>query len=309
MNGQFVSADQVSISVADTGFIMGVTVAEQLRTFAGKVFLLAEHLQRLRRSLEIVQVNPGFTDGQLSDAVQRLAQHNHALQCAPVNDTSNGGDIGINIFVTPGLYSTMSTRADTGPTVGIVTYPLPFHRWSDHYETGAALRTATPRQVPNTCWPAELKCRSRMHYFLAGREIRAKYPSAQPLLLDQDGNVSETPIANVIAFIENEGLVSPPRDAILPGISLAYLESLAAQLGVPMRFRQLSSSDLRRSQEVLLTSTPFCLQPVVEIDGEPVGAGRPGPIYSKLLGTWSDSVGVDILLQARQSAKQFGERS
>ena len=58
-NGRFLAADELHIPYWDAGFIQGVTVAEQLRTFGGKLFRLADHLQRLRHSLEIVGIDLG----------------------------------------------------------------------------------------------------------------------------------------------------------------------------------------------------------------------------------------------------------
>ena len=291
LNGHYLPADQISVSVADAGFVMGATVAEQIRTFAGKPFLLNEHLGRLRRSLTIVDVDPGMTDQQLTEAVTTVTQRNHALLAAD-------DDLGINLFVTPGLYPTMAQGRDAGPQVGIITYPLPFARWMDKYQSGHTLLTASVRQVPASCWPAELKCRSRMHYFLADREVRRIDPAAQALMLDQQGHVCETPTANIVAYFHQQGLVSPPREAILPGISLMYLQSLAQQLSIPITFETLAVDQLLAADEILLTGTSMCLQPVVTLNDQPVGSGRPGEVYQSLLSQWSRSVGVDIRAQA-----------
>ena len=60
VNGDFIPADQAAVSVFDAGFMLGATVAEQLRTFRGELFRLQEHLDRLTRSLAIVGVDPGY---------------------------------------------------------------------------------------------------------------------------------------------------------------------------------------------------------------------------------------------------------
>ena len=56
-NGELVTDDEPSISVFDMGVVQGVTISEQMRTFGGKLFRLDEHLQRLRRSLQIIGID------------------------------------------------------------------------------------------------------------------------------------------------------------------------------------------------------------------------------------------------------------
>ena len=89
---------------------------------------------------------------------------------------------------------------------------------------------------------------------------------------------------------------------MLPGISLAVLFRLAAQLDVAVTHRDLTIDDLVAADEVLLASTSICILPVVAVDGKNIGDGRPGVTFSRLLAAWSDMVGVDIAQQARRCA-------
>jgi branched-subunit amino acid aminotransferase/4-amino-4-deoxychorismate lyase len=139
-----------------------------------------------------------------------------------------------------------------------------------------------------------------MHYYLADRLARQQDPEARALLLDAEGNLTETATANLLVFRAGEGLLSPPRSTILPGISLAFVEQLAADLGIAFSERPLEAHDLLTADEALLTSTPSCLLPVTRFNGQPIGGGRPGPVFRRLLGEWSRRVGVDIAAQAAQ---------
>lgn len=172
LNGQFIPEESITVPVYDAGFVQGITVAEQLRTFGGKLFRLDQHLRRLQRSLEIIRI----TDVDLislGKAAQTLAEHNHQLLAA-------GDDLGLSLFVTPGPYPTFAPPGPQRPTVGMHTYPIPFHLWNGKYASGERLIVSSVRQVPNNCWPLELKCRSRMHYYLADREAREREPDARP---------------------------------------------------------------------------------------------------------------------------------
>lgn len=301
LNGRFVPAAELMVPVYDAGFVMGATVAEQLRTFAGRLFRLDDHLRRLARSLEIVGVDSGISMAALADAANELTEHNHRL-LAP------GDDLGLTLFVTPGPYPAMAEEAaalgHTGPLVGMHTRPLAFHQWSAKYDSGEALVVTPFQQVPVECWPAELKCRSRMHYYLADRFARQTQTGARALLLDAAGHVLESSTANILVENDREGIVSPPRECILPGVSVHVIEELAAQLGIAFGHRHLRLDDLLAADEVLLCSTSPCVWPVRSVNGQPIGSALPGPTALRLRQAWSDLVGLDI----RQQARQFSDR-
>jgi branched-subunit amino acid aminotransferase/4-amino-4-deoxychorismate lyase len=141
-----------------------------------------------------------------------------------------------------------------------------------------------------------------MHYYLADREATARRPGARAIVLDQDGYVAEGTTANVIVYRAGEGLVSPPVDNILLGVSLGVVKELAAKLQLPFVMRPLSVEDLRTADEAMLASTSICVLPIVECDAQQMGDGRPGPVYRNVLSAWSALVGVDIARQARQFA-------
>ncbi len=299
LNGQLIPAAQATLQVYDAGFVLGVTVAEQVRTFAGHLFRLEQHLKRLAHSLAIIDVDPGISMSELEKAAVKLAKRNHALM-------DEGDDLGLSIFVTPGPYSTMAAVADeagtTGPTVCMHTYPLPFQLWADKYESGQSLVISDIKQVPATCWPSELKCRSRMHYYLADSKARQVQPDARALLLDCDGFVLEASTANIVIYDRDEGIVSPPKEKILPGVSVATVTDLAAELGIPFLHRSLAVDDVLHADEVMLCSTSPCVWPVLDVDGRVIGEGRPGEIFESLLAAWSDLVNMDIKTQARRFA-------
>ncbi len=297
LDGRFVPAAQAVVRVTDGGFVQGTTVAEQLRTFGGKLFRLPDHLRRLAHSLEIVQVELPTSVEELGRVAEQLAARNHAL-LAP------GDDLGLAILVTPGSYSAMVAHATAEPTVCIHTFPLRFDLWAAGYQTGQSLATTDVAQVPTDCWPAELKCRSRMHYYLADRQAAARQPGSRALMLDPEGCVTETTTANLVAYSEAQGLITPPRKKVLPGISLAAVSDLAAALEIPLAERDLRPDDLRSADEVLLTATSYCLLPVVALNGKPIGGGTPGTVFARLITAWSEHVGLDIVEQARRFARR-----
>lgn len=299
LNGRFLPASKVAISPVDAGFVLGAAVAEQVRTFAGRLFRLEDHLIRLEQSLRTVGIDPGLSRAELAAIAEDLVARNHPL-LAP------GDDLGLSIFVTPGPYPAYAGPAPPEPTVCLHTYPLPFGLWADKYQTGQALATTDVHQVPGACWPRGLKCRSRMHYYLADRKAASSRPGARALLLDHDGTVTEASTANLLVYTSRQGLASPPQQRVLAGISLAVVAQLAGQLGIPFTWRSLTPAQVAAAEEVLLTSTPWCLLPVCWFDGRPVGTGAVGPIFGRLLAAWNELVGLDIARQAQQFAHRGG---
>jgi branched-subunit amino acid aminotransferase/4-amino-4-deoxychorismate lyase len=121
-------------------------------------------------------------------------------------------------------------------------------------------------------------------------------------MLDQEGFVVEATTANILLYRESEGLLLPPSEKILPGISQAVLLEIAAELGISCQHRDLSPADVAGADEVFLTSTSPCMIPVVRLNGQPIGSGRPGAAYAKFMAAWSKRVGIDIIAQAQRLA-------
>ena len=302
LNGRTVPAHEAAIPIDDAGFVLGATVTEQLRTFGGRLFRTDRHLERLANSLAICGIDAGLTRDDFSRVAQSLVEHNHPL-------LQPGDDLGLCIFVTPGPYMPISAGRRGGATVGLHTFPLAFELWAARYGEGVSLVVTPIEQVSPHCWPAELKCRSRMHYFLADRHAEAIEHGARALLLDAEGYVTESSTANLVIYVPGQGLVAPPREHVLPGVSLEVVIELARGLAIPYSERPLLPADVAAAAEVFLTSTPNCLLPVTRFAGRPIGDGRPGAIYRQISTAWNELVGLDIAAQAARFADRDARNS
>jgi len=291
-NGTWVPSEDISIPLDDLGFSMGITAIERLRTFGGKLFRTKQHLGRLRRSLGILGLDATALCQEVEAALADFGQRNEAL-------IAEGNDWSVTAFVTPGKFATAHK-----PTVCVHGFPIPFQNWAEQFETGVKAVLVNTRQIPENCWPTELKCRSRMHFYLADREAESQQSGSRAILLDQDGFVGEGTTANVVAYLADRGLVTPRRSKVLPGVTQEVLYELADSLGIAHREADLPPEELAKADEIYFTSTSICLLPVVRLDGNPVGAGKPGAIFDRLLAAWSELVGVDIVGQALR----FGAR-
>lgn len=300
LNGNMVPASRAGINIYDAGVVMGATVTEMVRTFHQHLYRLDDHLARLKRSLRYVRFDIGMTISELGHVCEELVKTNAAL-------LEPHEELGLVIFVTAGenrIYAgNAGSSAKQTPTVCVHTFPLPFHLFAKKMREGVHVVTPSIRHVPPQCIDPKMKCRSRMHYYLADQESRLVDPEAIALLLDLDGNVTETSGANFLIF-ENGSIVSPTTRNTLPGISRMSVIELAAALRIPLIERDFQPFDVMNADEAFLTTTPYCIMPVTKINGVAIGGGKPGTIFRKLMAAWSKDVDIDILGQFNENKFQ-----
>jgi branched-subunit amino acid aminotransferase/4-amino-4-deoxychorismate lyase len=299
LNGRMVPASEAHLAIYDAGVVLGATVTEMTRTFHRRLWRLDDHLDRLFRSLRYTRMEVDLSRDEFAVLSEGLVTHN-----APLLD--EGGELGLIQFVTAGEYPTYAGLAGrparTGPTVCIHTFPLPFELWAQKMRDGQHLVTPSIRHVPPQCYDPKVKYRSRMHFYLADHEARLMDPNAAALLLDLDGNVTETNAANFL-IVEGGTVVSPTTRNTLPGISRAMVLDLCGHLGIPFVERDFQVYNALNAAEAFTTSTPYCIMPVTRINGVPIGDGRPGPLVQRLLAAWSELVGLDIAAQIQEGAR------
>ena len=138
-------------------------------------------------------------------------------------------------------------------------------------------------------------------YLLNGEFFLGSDRPLETLLSHADGRISETSTAN-IAALHGTTIVTPPERDALAGISMNYLKGLAKDAGFHWEPRSFNRNELLTADEVFLTSTPWCVLPVVQIDGNPIRKGLPGPVFHELLNAWSKTAGFDLAEQARRGA-------
>jgi branched-chain amino acid aminotransferase len=122
-------------------------------------------------------------------------------------------------------------------------------------------------------------------------------PRAIPLMLDIDGNLSETSAHNFFLVIDGK-LCTPTDRNVLGGITKAVIFGLAKQLGVEIVEGDYTPYDLYNAEEAFLASTSPTFVPVRTVNGAKIGKGAPGPVTVRLIAAWNKMVGMDIVDQA-----------
>jgi branched-chain amino acid aminotransferase len=303
LNGETVPISAAKLSVFDMGIVLGASVTEMIRTIAHRPFRLDDHLERLERSLHAVGFSANKSRDELAAIVNDVVDHNRKL-------IPEGHDLGITLFVTAGLNLTYvgaaGLEAARQPTVCVHTFPLPFELWAKKLDEGQHLITPSIRHVPPDSLDPKIKSRSRLHWYLADQQAKLGDPTAGALVLDHAGNVAETSSGNF--FIVRDGVIcTPSHRTTLGGVSQQVVTELAGQIGIECVATDFQVYDVVNADEAFTSSTPYCLLPVVRVNGRPIGDGQPGPIIGKLLASWNDLVGIDIAEQIRRGAQERSE--
>lgn len=295
LNGNWIDYSSATVPPWDYGFAMGVAITEQLRTFGGELFCTQWHVDRLLNGLEVISLEPPLDRDQLIEIVSEVVSKN-------IDQTSTGGDMGVGICITPGPLTKFAPTAPAAanqtaqPTVLAYGYALNFSGLADVYANGMSLSIVETREIPDACVPRQLKCRSRMHYYLAEQEAAQKQSGSRALLLDLEGNVAEATVATVV-MVEQGRVIVPPAAMILPGTALRYAIELCERENIEVIREPISPTRLLAADEVLWLSTPVAILPVTQVDSQRIGTGQPGSIFEKLIAQWSSDVGIDIVEQ------------
>ena len=266
LDGALVDEEAARVSARDHGFLVGDGVFETLRVYAGEPFDLEEHLARLAESAAAMGLELGGHD--LARAARDVLEENALADARMrITVTSGGGPAGL-------------ARGDGPPTVLVVAAPLT--PWPP---TSSAIVSRVRRDEHSPL--AGVKTISLAESVVALSEARAA-GADEALLLNLAGDVCEATTANVFAVRDGVPVTPPLDSGCLAGITREHVLALGGEE------RALGPEDVRGADEAFLTSSTREVQPLVAIDGRPVGAGRPGPVTGRLADAYSEMVAARL---------------
>lgn len=298
-NGNFLPESQILISPMDRGFRMGDGIYESERTFAGKIFRLSDHIDRLYNSLTYVRIDPKLTKAEMAEICEEVVSQNEPFR-------QQIGDWIVRQQITRGLWSSSPTGS-AEPTVYVSVHPNDFGSYARQYEIGGQVIFPRVRAYSSDALEPKAKHTSRMNFVLAGLEASDIDPSAYPVLLDQEGNIAEGTSFNF--YIVKNGVIKTPSDrSALQGVSRIVVAELASQMGIPLVEEDLQLYDAYTADEAFITASSYCILPISRLDGRPIQGEVPGSIVKQLLAAWSERVNLDIVGQAlnQSGLNQFG---
>jgi len=273
LNGRLVPEQQAVVSVFDHGLLYGDGVFEGIRAYHGRVFKLDEHLDRLGRSAQAIDLKMPLTKAELSAAVVKTCQ---------ANDLRDGY---IRLIVTRGV-GTLGLNPYTcqDPQViiiagGIQLYP------QELYDSGLSVITVGTLRNHTEAINPRIKSLNYLNNILA--KIEAMNAGCMEcILLNPQGFVAEASGDNIFV-VRGRTLLTPPSwCGALEGITRQTVMDLAPEQGLEAREQVLTRYDLYTADEMFLTGTAAEIIAVVKADRRTIGAGKPGPVTRRLEGVY-----------------------
>ena len=296
INGKFVPEKNATISIFDRGFLYGDGIFETLRVYHGKVFRLAQHLWRLRRGVDALQIRGLQDTDSIAAAIRELVQRNRIHEgFVRVLVTRGNSDIGLNI-------------GHAGAPLLVIYAQSKPPRAESEYRRGWRVITSKIF-VSADSWLEITKTISRVHHVAAKAEAEAAGVD-DSLLLNTRSQLTEGTTSNLFIIKKGVLLTPPIADGLLGGITRAAILELAQHLRIPTQERHLTPRDLYSADEAFLSSTLIELMPIVEADGKKIGTGffrsrnaKPHPITTRLRHEFRELVrrelGKDVVPVAR----------
>ncbi|MBT4762850.1 MAG: hypothetical protein HOO06_14245 [Bdellovibrionaceae bacterium] len=266
LNGEYVKREAAKVSIFDRGFLFADGVYEVVPIMKGKAFLFEEHIDRLCRSLEFIDVNNFKLD--FKDIFENLIKHEESsfdgliyIQVTRgLEETRNHSYVGKKLnatvvaFLQPVKYATYESLS-----VGFSAVTREDYRWDKCQVKSIAL-------LPNVLLKAE-----------------ADKSDCLEVILHKDNVVTEASASNVFIVKDDVVYTHPANNKILNGITRRFAINNLKDLGIRVEEKTFNVDQLLDAEEVWVASSTKFVAPIVTVDGKAIGSGSPGPIWEKLI--------------------------
>jgi D-amino acid aminotransferase len=265
VNGEWVAEENAKVSVFDRGYLFADAIYEVTAVANGRLIDFTGHAARLARSLEALGIKPPVTDDVLKSLHFEIIRRNELTNGLIYLQISRGAED--RDF----LYS-----ANLEPTIVMFTQArnvLANPRW----ETGISVAT-----VPEGRWSnRQIKTVQLLYSSMAKMEVQRK--GADDAIFVEDGFITEGTSNNFHIVTSNGKVITRAlSNALLHGITRGSILDIANRAGIPTEQRSFTPDEAKSAAEAFITSAGVFVMPVIAIDGQKIGNGKPGPVSQKL---------------------------
>jgi D-alanine transaminase len=265
LNGHYLPLAEARVSPLDRAFLFGDAVYEVLPIYASRPFRLREHLDRLNRSLTGIRMSAPLTHADWAQLCQELISRNSARDAYLYLQVTRGAEFGRNHAWPEGLQPTL---------FAYVTALEPLS--PSFLEQGVSAVTGT-----DTRWARrDIKSTALLANILL-KKLSADAGAFETIMIE-NGELTEG--SSTTVHVVADGVIRTPPNGhhILPGTTRDVVAELAARLSVPSESSRVSEAELRAADEIWLAFATRGVLPVTTLDGAPVGAGKPGPLFKRM---------------------------
>ncbi len=266
VNGEFLPEEEAKVSVFDRGFLMADAVYEVTTVLDGKLIDFPAHMERLNRSLSELDMDaPEWMDDLLDIHHKLIAE----------NELENGM---IYLQVSRGVADRDFAFPEEGTPTSLVLFTQAKNPLANPmYETGAKVIT-----VPDQRWGRrDIKTTQLLYPSMA--KMMAKKAGVDDAWMEEDGTINEGTSNNTWIVTKDGRLVTRHlSNSILHGITRKAVQRCAEMLQMQVEERPYTEEEAANASEAFFTSASAFVCPVVEINGKPIGEGKPGAVVGKL---------------------------
>lgn len=276
LNGDYLPETEAKISIFDRGFLMADGVYEVTSVLDGKLIDFDGHVKRLTRSLGELDLTCPIGEGEL------LAMHRELV-------VRNGIDQGmIYLQITrgnPGDRSFLFPDASVPATVVAFTQDIPNMIDAPAAKTGIKIIT-----IPDLRWSRVDIKTVQLLYPSMGKMAAKKAGVDDSWFTDEAGRVTEGTSNNAYIVKGNRIITRALGNDILHGITRAAVLRFAREAQFEIEERAFTPDEAKAADEAFSTAASLFVMPVVEVDGKPVGTGKPGPVATRLREIYIDEM-------------------
>ena len=268
INGTLTPRDKAGVSPFDSAVQGGDLVWEGLRLYEGRIFRLAEHLDRLKASAQALAFAVIPSHEEIIEEVRRTLE---------ANGMRDGVHIRLSLTRGVKITSGMDPRLNqSGPTLIVLAeYKAPVYQTD-----GLSLITSSIRRFPPDCLDPKIHHGNLLQSILAKTEANVA-GADDALMLDRSGFIAETNATHIF-LVKNGAVLTGHTHACPEGITRQVVLELCAAHGIESDVRNLSLAEAYSADEMFCTGTMGELAGVTRLDGRTIGDGRIGPMTQRL---------------------------
>jgi D-alanine transaminase len=266
VNGSFVPLSQAKVSILDRGFLFADGIYEVAAVLDGKLVDNASHLARLKRSVGEIALELPESLEQIEEIQKELVARNKLESGLVYLEVTRGADTGRDFAFPKGVKPTLVMFTSVKDIVD-----------APSAKSGIAVIT-----VPDIRWERrDIKSVALLAQVLAKQAAAAA--GAGEAWMIEDGKVTEGGSSSAFILTQDDVLVTRQNGSeILPGCTRKAVVRLAEERQLRVEERPFTIAEALAAKEAFITSASSFVQPVVSIDGKPIGGGKPGPMAARL---------------------------
>jgi branched-chain amino acid aminotransferase len=275
INGKFVDPDKAKVSVFDRGFMYGDGVFETMRSYAGRIFKLDRHLDRLFRSLNTLKINHKYSKKYLQEAIYKTLKANK-LSSAYIKLAVTRGEGRFGI----------SYKDKFRPNVVITAKDFEgYPPWM--FDIGLSANITGVQNEESIT--SHIKTLNYLPYILARFDAK-NMGFDEAILTNTKGYITEGATSNIF-IVKNNRLITPSENSgILPGITRGVIIEIAKKLKMSVKEKLVTRRELFNADEIFLINSLAEVLPVTKVDSKRIGAGTVGDITKLLRISYQKSV-------------------